>query len=150
MSKTLDDLKINIEREVRNIKPDVLKSIFLNFRKRLNLQKMYHKIMGFNGPKDSATIKKANPERNWDGYTTIGEGFKFAKSNKISKYFIESYNYNCVERTKKNLYNLNFYIHFLFVCINCKIKRLARIEASYINTKLNPADYWSRKGENLP
>ena len=37
MPKTLDDLKINIEREIRNIKPDVLKSTFLNFRKRLNL-----------------------------------------------------------------------------------------------------------------
>jgi hypothetical protein len=37
MPKTLDDLKINIEREIRNIKQDVLKSTFLNFRKRLNL-----------------------------------------------------------------------------------------------------------------
>ena len=34
--KTLEDLKINIEREIRNIKQDVLKSTFLNFRKRLN------------------------------------------------------------------------------------------------------------------
>jgi hypothetical protein len=37
MPKTLDDLKVNIEREIRNIKQDVLKSTFLNFRKRLNL-----------------------------------------------------------------------------------------------------------------
>jgi hypothetical protein len=37
MPKTLDDLKVNIEREIRNIKQDGLKSIFLNFRKRLNL-----------------------------------------------------------------------------------------------------------------
>jgi len=55
MPKTLDDLKVNIEREIRNIKQDVLKilihllvvefknldfnlkSRFLNFRKRLNL-----------------------------------------------------------------------------------------------------------------
>ena len=37
MPKTLDDLKVNIEREIRNIKPDGLKTIFLNFRKRLNL-----------------------------------------------------------------------------------------------------------------
>jgi hypothetical protein len=34
---SLDDLKVNIEREIRNIKPDGLKTIFLNFRKRLNL-----------------------------------------------------------------------------------------------------------------
>ena len=37
MPKTLYDLKVNIEREIRNIKQDILKSIFLNFRKRLNL-----------------------------------------------------------------------------------------------------------------
>ncbi len=37
MPKTLYDLKVKIEREIRNIKPDVLKSTFLNFRKRLNL-----------------------------------------------------------------------------------------------------------------
>ena len=37
MPKTLDDLKVNIEHEIRNIKQDVLKSTFLNFRKRLNL-----------------------------------------------------------------------------------------------------------------
>jgi len=34
---TLDNLKVNIELEIRNIKQDVLKSTFLNFRKRLNL-----------------------------------------------------------------------------------------------------------------
>ncbi len=37
MPKTLDELKVNIEREIRNIKQDVSKSTFLNFRKRLNL-----------------------------------------------------------------------------------------------------------------
>jgi len=37
MPKTLDELKVNIEREIRNIKPDILKSTFLNFRKILNL-----------------------------------------------------------------------------------------------------------------
>jgi hypothetical protein len=37
MPKTLDDLKVNIEREIRNIKQDVFKSTFLNFRKILNL-----------------------------------------------------------------------------------------------------------------
>ena len=37
MPKTLYDLKVNIEREIRNIEPDVLKSTFLNFRKILNL-----------------------------------------------------------------------------------------------------------------
>ena len=37
LPKTLDDLKVNIECEIRNIKPDGLKSTFLNFRKRLNL-----------------------------------------------------------------------------------------------------------------
>jgi len=35
--KTLDDLKVNIEREIINIKPNVLKSTLLNFRKKLNL-----------------------------------------------------------------------------------------------------------------
>ena len=37
MTKTLDDLKVNIEREITHIKQDLLKSTFLNFRKRLNL-----------------------------------------------------------------------------------------------------------------
>jgi len=37
MPKTLDDSKVNIELDIRNIKQDVLKSIFLNFRKILNL-----------------------------------------------------------------------------------------------------------------
>ena len=37
LPKTLDDLKVNIEREIINIKQDVLKSAFLNFRKILNL-----------------------------------------------------------------------------------------------------------------
>jgi hypothetical protein len=37
MPITLDDLKVNIEREIIYIKPDVLQSSFLNFRKRLNL-----------------------------------------------------------------------------------------------------------------
>ncbi len=37
MPKTFNDLKANIEREIRNIKHDVLKSTFLNIRKRLNL-----------------------------------------------------------------------------------------------------------------
>jgi hypothetical protein len=37
MPKPLDDLKVNIEREIRNIKQDVLKSTFLNFRQILNL-----------------------------------------------------------------------------------------------------------------
>jgi hypothetical protein len=37
MPKTLDDLKVNTEREIRNIEQDVLKSTLLNFRKRLNL-----------------------------------------------------------------------------------------------------------------
>jgi len=33
MPKTLDDLKVNIEHEIRNIKQDILKSTFLNFEK---------------------------------------------------------------------------------------------------------------------
>ena len=37
LPKTLDDLKVNIGREIGNIKPDGLKSTFLNFRKSLNL-----------------------------------------------------------------------------------------------------------------
>ena len=37
MPKTLDYLKVNIERVIINIKQDVLKSTFLNFRKILNL-----------------------------------------------------------------------------------------------------------------
>ncbi len=37
MPKTLNDLKVNIKREIRNIEQDVLKSTFLKFRKRLNL-----------------------------------------------------------------------------------------------------------------
>ena len=37
LPKTLDDLKTNIEREIKNIPKDVLKSTFLNFRKRCEL-----------------------------------------------------------------------------------------------------------------
>jgi len=37
LPKTLDDLKVNTEREIRNIEQDVLKSTFLNFRKILYL-----------------------------------------------------------------------------------------------------------------
>ena len=37
MPKTLDDLNVNIEREITHIKQDVLKSTFLNFRKISNL-----------------------------------------------------------------------------------------------------------------
>ncbi len=36
-AENLDDLKVNIEREIINIKQDVLKSTVLNFRKILNL-----------------------------------------------------------------------------------------------------------------
>ena len=39
MLKILDDLNVNIEREIRNIIQDVLKSTYLNFRKRLSLIK---------------------------------------------------------------------------------------------------------------
>ncbi len=42
------------------------------------------------------------------------------------------------------LYNLNFYKHFLFVSVICKAKKLAKIKTTYINTKFNPADKWSR------
>ena len=37
LPKTIDDLKANIEREIKKINADVLKSTFLNFRKRLKL-----------------------------------------------------------------------------------------------------------------
>ena len=37
MPKTLDDLKVNLEREIKNISRDVLKSTFLNFKKRCEL-----------------------------------------------------------------------------------------------------------------
>ncbi len=36
-AENLDDLKVNIECEIINIKQDVLKSTVLNFRKILNL-----------------------------------------------------------------------------------------------------------------
>ena len=35
--KTVDDLKANITNEIKNIKPDMLKSIFYNLKKRLEL-----------------------------------------------------------------------------------------------------------------
>jgi hypothetical protein len=35
LPKTVDDLKANIEREIKKIKDEVLKSTFLNFQKRL-------------------------------------------------------------------------------------------------------------------
>ena len=34
LPKTLDDLKANINREIKNILGEVLKSTFLNFKKR--------------------------------------------------------------------------------------------------------------------
>ena len=37
LPETLEDLKVNIEREVKNIKQEMLKSTFLDFEKRCNL-----------------------------------------------------------------------------------------------------------------
>ena len=37
LPKTLDDLKSNIDREIKNISKDILKNTFLNFEKRCNL-----------------------------------------------------------------------------------------------------------------
>jgi hypothetical protein len=37
LPKTLDDLKANIEREIKNIPKETLKSIFLNFKKRCEI-----------------------------------------------------------------------------------------------------------------
>ena len=37
LSRTLDDLKANIEREIKNIRRETLKKIFLNFEKRCKL-----------------------------------------------------------------------------------------------------------------
>jgi hypothetical protein len=34
LPQTLEDLKANIEREIKNISKDTLKSTFLNFKKR--------------------------------------------------------------------------------------------------------------------
>ena len=37
LPKTLDDLKANIEREIKKISKNILKSNFLNFQKRCEL-----------------------------------------------------------------------------------------------------------------
>jgi hypothetical protein len=37
LPKTLNDLKVNIEREIKKISKETLKSVFLNFEKRCNL-----------------------------------------------------------------------------------------------------------------
>ena len=37
LPKTLDDLKANIEREIKKISKNILKSTFLNFQKRCEL-----------------------------------------------------------------------------------------------------------------
>ena len=37
MPKTLEDLKANIQREVKNISPTTLNSVFLDFEKRRHL-----------------------------------------------------------------------------------------------------------------
>ena len=37
MPKTLEDLKANIQREVKNISPTTLNSVFLDFEKRCHL-----------------------------------------------------------------------------------------------------------------
>ena len=39
MPKTLDDLKVNLERELKKISKDILKSVFLNFGERCDLIK---------------------------------------------------------------------------------------------------------------
>jgi len=52
------------------------------------------------------------PQRNWHEYTTIGQGFLFAKSNTVSKFLVESFNHNCVERTKKNVTEDIGWCHF--------------------------------------
>jgi len=43
MPKDLAELKSNLDREVKNLPKDVLKSTFLNFKKRLNL------VISYNG-----------------------------------------------------------------------------------------------------
>lgn len=37
MPKTIEDLKANITKEIKNIDKNILKSTFLNFQKRCNL-----------------------------------------------------------------------------------------------------------------
>lgn len=37
LPKTLDQLKANIEREIKNIRPEILKEVFINLKKRCNL-----------------------------------------------------------------------------------------------------------------
>jgi hypothetical protein len=43
LPKTLDDLKANLERELKNTSQNILKSTFLNFQKRCEL------ILSFEG-----------------------------------------------------------------------------------------------------
>jgi hypothetical protein len=62
---------------------------------------MFSKIIGFKNKKDSETIRSQN-SRDFDEYTTIGEGFKFARSNLVSKFLVESWNFSCVDRTRKD------------------------------------------------
>jgi len=40
LPKTLDDLKVNLEREIKKINKDMLKSTFSNFEKRCHLLKL--------------------------------------------------------------------------------------------------------------
>ena len=37
LPKTIEDLQVNIEREIKKINKNILKNTFVNFRKRLNL-----------------------------------------------------------------------------------------------------------------
>ena len=37
LPETIEDLQVNIEREIKNINKNILKNTFVNFRKRLNL-----------------------------------------------------------------------------------------------------------------
>ena len=60
----------------------------------------FEKIIGFATQKSSREIREANDYSDWSDYTTIKRGVTFARSHKITKFLIESWNYDAVHRNK--------------------------------------------------
>ncbi len=79
-------------------------------------------IIGFRDKKEADFFRINNKERNWDELTTIGQGLEHARRYPISKFLVESMNYDCVTRGASNLVeeevvNVNYYFFNCFIRI---------------------------------
>jgi hypothetical protein len=59
---------------------------------------LFGKIVGFKDKSERDIVVRLNYERCWEDYTTIGEGFRFARKNPVSHFLVESWNYSCVAK----------------------------------------------------